>query len=79
MSLYRKKGKDDLDEVASYEDLEKDIWREEKIIQGERRVLSLGNNVDSLTLFKPSRFITRRSRPRPQPACGGIPYLNAFS
>jgi hypothetical protein len=30
MSLYRKRGKDELDEVASYEDLEKDIWREDK-------------------------------------------------
>ena len=36
MSLYRKKGKDDLDEVASYEDLEKDIWREDKSNSGRK-------------------------------------------
>jgi hypothetical protein len=36
MSLYRKKGKDDLDEEASYEDLEKDIWREDKDKSGRK-------------------------------------------
>ncbi len=36
MSLYRKKGKDELDEVASYEDLEKDIWREDKNNSGRK-------------------------------------------
>ena len=36
MSLYKKKEKDDLDEVASYEDLEKDIWREDKNSSGRK-------------------------------------------
>ncbi len=36
MSLYRKKGKDELDEEASYEELEKDIWREDKNNSGRK-------------------------------------------
>ncbi|WP_337860165.1 hypothetical protein [Ferroplasma sp.] len=36
MSIYRKKGKDDLDETASYEDLEKDIWSEDKNKSGRK-------------------------------------------
>ena len=37
MSLYKKKGKDDLDEeIASYEDMEEDIWSDEKKKSGRK-------------------------------------------
>jgi len=37
MSLYKKKGKDELDdEVASYDDMEKDIWGDDKKNSGRK-------------------------------------------
>lgn len=44
---------------------------------GVNRFISRGNNVASLTLFRPIVFSTSRSMPKPQPPCCGRPYLNA--
>ncbi len=45
---------------------------------GLRRWRSRGNNTASRILSRSSIVITSRSPPSPQPACGGIPYLNIF-
>jgi len=39
---------------------------------------SRGKRTPSLIFWRPSMVMIRRSVPRPQPACGGIPYLNGF-
>ncbi len=44
--------------------------------QGDKRCRSRGNSTASRMFSSPSIVMMRRSPPRPQPACGGIPYLN---
>lgn len=47
-------------------------------VYGLTLCLSRGKRTPSLIFWRPSMVMMRRSVPRPQPACGGIPYLNGF-
>ena len=47
-------------------------------VYGCTRVRSLGNNIASRIFSRLHIFMTSRSSPMDQPACGGAPILNAF-
>src|SRR6266511_5392775 len=46
--------------------------------QGTSRPRSRGKRIASRMFGRSSSFWTNRSRPKPHPPCGGIPYRNAF-
>ena len=43
-----------------------------------RPLLFLGNAMQSRILSRPANMLTKRSKPKANPAWGGAPYLNAF-
>src|SRR5947209_2941009 len=54
----------------------KDLLR--RVGHGTSRVRSRGNRIASRMFGRSRSFWTNRSRPKPQPPCGGMPYRNAL-